>query len=188
MTQVSFSHELRELGRQTVWKQVRSDARRLKRDVGAPPAHLFDLGVPGGIDRETVLTLYNDKKLNEGDKSVLRIIVCNGVWTTSARAKLPMNAGLSPICPFCAQGVIETVAHIWWQCSAWSHIRKSFFHYDTDDPFTDLGVDKMPRCTQTCGIRNLGDESVTKHFTIQMQNMMLQIFKSRAARSRELGA
>ena len=46
------------------------------------------------------------------DKSVLRIIVCTGVWTTSARAKLPMNAGLSPTCPFCAWCVIETVVHL----------------------------------------------------------------------------
>ena len=80
-----------------VWKQVRTDARRVKRALGDPLPHLHDLGEQNGVHREDTMKLYNNSN-DSTFKGVLRAVLCNGVWTASARAKLPKNDGMSPLC------------------------------------------------------------------------------------------
>ena len=177
-----LGHELREAGRNMVWKQVRADALRDGRVPGEPPPHLHDLGNGSGVNREDTMKLYNATKDNS-IKGTLRIILCNGVWTASARAKLPQNAGLSPICQYCRTGRIESLRHIWWECPGWEIIRRKIFP-DSEDPFVDYGIDKLPDCTQTCGIKNL-DTDVNVDLIVKIQSMMVNIFRERALRQSE---
>ena len=113
-----LGHDIRNLGRMMVWKQVRTDARRVKRALGDPLPHLHDLGEQNGVHREDTMKLYSNSN-DSTFKGVLRTILCNGVWTASARAKLPKNDGMSPPCQYCNTGQVETLRHIWWSCPTW---------------------------------------------------------------------
>ena len=170
-----LGHCLRDLGRKMVWRQVRTDALRSKRALGDALPHLHDIGGGEGVDRIETMKSYQ-KSSDNGHKGVLRTILCNGVWTNSARAKLPENLGLSPICPHCNSGKVETIIHLWWECPAWVKIRRNIFH--TDYPYVELQIDKLPSCTRTCGIINKGC-TITEGFVESIQTMMAEIFKER---------
>lgn len=177
-----FAHTLRNLARRMVWRQTRSDAIRVKREVGAPLPHLHDVGKEHGVDRDGTMKLYNMIHDNP-TKGILRTIICNGVWTNSARARLPRNEGLSPLCPYCTLGKTESLIHIWWECQAWQSIRRDIFPY-MDNPYVDLNMSESPMCTQTCGIRNERSH-VTPDLLVNIQTMMVRIFRERALRQRE---
>ena len=68
------------------WKLVRSDALRVQRSPNDPRPHLHDLGEFGGVHRDDTMAFYNSSK-DSSFKGTLRTILCNGVWTGSARAK-----------------------------------------------------------------------------------------------------
>ena len=151
-TIADFGHDLRDLGRRMIWKQVRGDAGRARREPGEPRPHLHDLGLHHGVNRHGTMKLYNSLN-DQNTRGMLRTILCNGVWTSSSRAKLPCNEGISPICPFCGLGESETIIHLWWVCTKWTHIRKETFDQN-DDPYNNLEISELPRCSQTCGIVN----------------------------------
>ena len=156
-----------------VWMQTRQDARRAGGDLGE--IHLGDLGDGEGVDREFTMALYRESQPQR--QGVLRHIIGNGVWTTHARSRLPSNAGLSPVCPYCAEGVPERLDHIWWVCPAWSHIRRHYFP-EVDNVADHLGVFWWPNVTRFCGIFQSG-HNFTKDEGKAIQNMMVDIYLQR---------
>ena len=176
-TIADFGHDLRDLGRRMIWKQVRGDAGGAWREPGEPRPHLHDLGQHHGVNRHGTMKLYNSLN-DQNTRGMLRTILCNGVWTSSSRAKLPCNEGISPICPICGLGESETIIHLWWVCPKWTHIRKETFDQN-DDPYNNLEISELHRCSQTCGIFN-DDGSVSADFIGKTQQMMVRIFRERA--------
>ena len=168
-----FAHELREQARKMVWSQTRSDTRRYS---GDQLPHLGDIGLPDGVDRKATMALYNATK-HRGDQGVLRVILCNGVWTASSRSRLPGNFQMPPTCPFCNSGEHETLEHLWWRCSAWTTSRTAAFP-EYPNEIEALNFGEWPRCTVTCGIKNLGTE-IGDDVIICAQKMMVAIFKQR---------
>ena len=177
-TVANLGHDLRDLGRRMVWRQVRSDAGRAKRDPEEARPHLHDIGLHCGVNRHGTMKLYNSLK-DQNTMGMLRTILCNGVWTKSSRSKLPRNEGMSPICDHCGLGEPETVTHLWWVCPRWTHIRREIFD-DDEDPYNNLRIVDMPRCTQTCGIFNDNGDANTD-LIVKTQQMMIRIFRDRAA-------
>ena len=178
-----FAHQLRDLGRNMVWSQVRSDARRLKREPGEIP-HLVDVGENGGVDRKRSL-LFHDKLYIGGDKTIMRVILCNGVWTTRARSRLPQNAGLSSVCPYCDMNVPEDILHMWWFCPTWLAIREKFFDGDLEDRLVEC-FDDLPRAFKTCGVVNNNGICTVfdDEFILATHGMMFTIFKERVLRQK----
>ena len=179
-----FAHQLRDLGRNMVWSQVRSDARRLKREPGEIP-HLVDVGENGGVDRKRSL-LFHDKLYIGGDKTIMRIILCNGVWTTRARSRLPQNAGLSSVCPFCDMNVPGDILHMWWFCPIWLAVREKFFDCDLEDRLMEC-FDDLPQAFKTCGVvnNNCICTALDDEFMLATHGMMFTNFQERALRQKE---
>ena len=101
----------------------------------------------------------------------------NAVWTTDARAKLPANAGLSPLCPYCTLGVPERLDHVWWVCPAWRHVREKY--YPGVDNLADfLGVYWWPNATRFCGIFHK-DSEMNAEDAKTLHNMMIDIYLQR---------
>ena len=60
-TIADFGHDLRVLGRRMMWKQVRGDAGRARRENGEPRPHLHDLGLHHGVNRHGTMKLYSER-------------------------------------------------------------------------------------------------------------------------------
>ena len=123
---LELGHYLRDLGRNMVWREVRTDVLRSKRAPGDPLPHLHEVGREGGVDRIETMKCYKSSSEN-AHKGVLRTFLRNGDWTRSSRSKLPEILGLSPICPHCELVKTETILHLWWVCPAWARLRRKVF-------------------------------------------------------------
>ena len=103
-----FAHELREQARKMVWSQTRSD---MQRSSGDHIPHLVDVGYLEVLIEE--LPWHCKTRWHAG--GVLRIILCNGVWTASSRSLLPLNFRMAATCPLCDTGDEESLEHLWWE-------------------------------------------------------------------------
>eukprot|EP00973_Karenia_brevis_P012822 1741401-Karenia_brevis.AAC.1 len=131
MSRERWQHEVREGMRNALWKKAA--ARR--QDMA---------GLQDGIDRVATLAAYNGRSLNDYDKGLLRSILSGAVRTGHQLHR----SGLvdDSLCPFCGNGSIEDIEHLWWQCPAWDNIRRQYF----DPAFSSYA--SWPICFRRCGI------------------------------------
>eukprot|EP00973_Karenia_brevis_P043624 6044146-Karenia_brevis.AAC.1 len=114
-----------------LWK----DAAQRRKDMA---------GIEAGIDRVATLALYRRRSLQDYERGVLRSILAGAVRTQS----LLWKAGLvnDSACPYCNDGSIETTEHMWWNCTAWTHIRRR--HWTDGIPCRE----SWPSCLRSSGI------------------------------------
>ena len=152
---LQWAHHCREGARLAVWKMMDKERAR----EGRIHWRLSD-----GINRSATMKYYNQTSAVR--QGILRKILLNGVWTQARRAKMPDSDGD----PTCACGAaIETIEHLWWNCSRWQAIREQ--HQCLD----------FPQEEYSHAFRDLGIELITdpKGNATKVQKMMVDIFSAR---------
>ena len=172
MNIAAFAHAVRQAGRHMVWKQTRQDAAR-----GEEPGTLHELGLGGGVDRRRTLALY--RTAGKDVQGMLRVILCNGVWTNEIRAKTQRNRGIvDPTCPHCGTGEVESLEHVWLRCAAYDRQREEFALETGKTVSEAIFQHALPRCTVRCGIAKKGFPDDFP--LVSYQRMLCRIFQARA--------
>ena len=150
--------------------------RRYTGEPGDSLLHLTDVGLHGGLDRISTMTLYNSLTSPNG-KGILRTITCDGVRTARSRSLLPRSADLSNVCQYCESGAVETLHHLWWWCPAWDSTRRTNFEYYPYDVLT-MNFAEWPQCHLSWEVKNL-DTVIPEGLITDVQNKMLHVLKAR---------
>ena len=113
-------------------------------------------------------------------QATLRNIFSGAIHTQERKHKAHNQC--SPICPWCNDDEVETVAHIFWHCKKWSHLR--------DTILTQYGayIDNLPVCFTECGLfpQRLIDDGtfsieLANKITLEVQTMMIAILNERSS-------
>ena len=127
----AFDHMVRGALRQREW----AAAAKRRSDME---------GIEGGVNRDATQAYSASSKTAPLDKSLLRTIPAGGLRTQDRKFRAGMVDANS--CPHCSSGEKEDQAHIWWNCSAWRHIRQQF------PDVARQHVDAWAPCMRMCGI------------------------------------
>ena len=106
------------------WAHAVRHALRLRQWGAASKRRPNDMpGVEVGIDRDATSAGWQNANsfLVAG---VIRGIVAGTVWTQERWHRAAPKKHESALCPHCANGVPETLQHLWWECAAWDSIRR----------------------------------------------------------------
>eukprot|EP00973_Karenia_brevis_P003436 473526-Karenia_brevis.AAC.1 len=126
-----WCHEVREGLRQAAW----SRAAERRQDMA---------GIEFGVDRPASLALYRQRRTSEYEKGILRAILSGAIWTQARLHKA--GRVFDAKCPYCGQDCVEDLAHMWWECAAWNHIRHEHHHC------LFAFKESWPACLLQCGV------------------------------------
>ena len=132
------------------WAHAVRHALRLRQWCAASERRPNDMtGVEMGIDREATSAGWQTANsfLVAG---VIRSILAGAVWTQDRWHRSAPKTHSSATCPHCANGVPETLQHLWWECAAWDSIRRD--HPDA----VAARRPSWPCCLTSCGIMPVG--------------------------------
>jgi hypothetical protein len=106
------------------WAHAVRHALRLRQWCAAAARRPNDMaGMEVGIDRDA--TSAGWKTANSFlVAGVMRGVLAGAVWTQDRWHRAAPKKHSSAVCPYCANGVPETLEHLWWECAAWDSIRR----------------------------------------------------------------
>eukprot|EP01061_Rhynchopus_euleeides_P032944 TRINITY_DN5492_c0_g1_i3.p1 TRINITY_DN5492_c0_g1~~TRINITY_DN5492_c0_g1_i3.p1 ORF type:complete len:953 (-),score=132.75 TRINITY_DN5492_c0_g1_i3:831-3539(-) len=122
----TFAHDLRQALRTKVLQGV--CARRADYDG-------LQHGADGGVTR---CILEGDSAVTAYQRGLLRSAIAGAVPVEG-------RTGIGKACPYCQSGERETMQHLWWECTAWDHVRQRH-------PIASTDRTAWPACLSICGV------------------------------------
>lgn len=145
VTETGARHKLVEV-ELPVWQYAVRKSMRMAAWRAAAARRDNLLGIEHGVNRDATMALLEGGRLGAEKDGILRTILADGLWTQERKHRANMRSSGRGQCPHCCEEAVEDQAHLWWHCSAWSHIRAG---YPQARAALDGGI---PPCFALCGV------------------------------------
>ncbi|KAJ9438072.1 Retrovirus-related Pol polyprotein from type-1 retrotransposable element R2 [Diplonema papillatum] len=125
-------------------------------------------------DLERTNAFWKTRECSAHTAKLIRVAIAGGVNTAEFTSRM-RQAGAepqAPSCKHCGSGVTENEQHIYWDCDAYSHIRRREAHAG----LMAANRTEWPRCTLEHGVVVPGNA----HLSRRLQEMMAEILAERA--------